>query len=71
VAFLFPGILLLLALGAAVPNEAVYSLFPEGGLDAAAGFSAVFALLFWWFVGSVIAYLVIRKGGDRAKHISP
>ena len=65
--YLYPGIMLL-PLVEVIPDKVFYLLFPSGGLDATAGFAALFASVFWWFLGTIGVYLVLaarnhRKGG--------
>jgi hypothetical protein len=60
IAYLYPGTALAPVLRV-IPSKAVYVLFPSGGLDATAGLCAFFASLFWWVLGAVSAYFMLRR----------
>lgn len=71
--YLFPGVASLRAMGIIIPNKIVYFLFPSGGLDATVGFSAIFATVFWGFIGIVSTFFAFRKkwedkGKPRVRH---
>lgn len=69
--FYWPGVQALPVAAAMLSNSMVYSLWPEGGLDATAGIVALSASVLWWAVGAVVAYFWFRARRHDEKQKSP
>jgi hypothetical protein len=69
--FYWPGVQVLPVAAAMVPDSMVYSLWPEGGLDATAGIVALSASVLWWSVGALIVYFLFRARRRDEKQKSP
>jgi hypothetical protein len=60
--FLYPGFVLLSTVGSSIPGKVVYNLCPDGGFGASVIVAMLFASVFWWVLGTVVIYYVLRKG---------
>ena len=59
--FLYPGFVLLSNVGSIIPGNVVYDLCPDRGLGASVIVAMLFASVFWWLLGTVGIYYVLRK----------